>query len=74
MYNRHTTAKQSTETTETSRSGEQSGTQALPSMVGVPTPNHSASKDTTISPENQTFKQENNEVASGVQGWRRYRF
>ena len=66
VYNRHTTAKQSTETTETSRSGEQSGTQALPSMVGVPTPSHSASKGTTTSPENQTFKQENYEVVSGV--------
>lgn len=51
VYNRHTTAKQPTETVEASQDTEQSGTQATSSM-NAPTTS-SVSEDTNIVPEKQ---------------------
>lgn len=54
VYNRHTTAKQPTETVEASQDAEQSGTQATSSM-NAPTTS-SESKDTNIVPKKRSKK------------------
>ena len=58
VYNRHTTVKQSVETTETSQDAEQSDTQA-PSRMNVPTT--SESEDTKSKAEGQEKSEESKE-------------
>ena len=60
IYNRHTTAKQSTETAEASRAGEQSGTQQTPSM-NAPISEIPAGKGTKKSATDQIKSQKNAE-------------
>ena len=64
VYNRHTTVKQSAETTETSQDAEQSDTQA-PSRMNVPTT--SESEDTKSKAEGQEKSEESKETSLSEQ-------
>ena len=64
VYNRHTTVKQSVETTETSQDAEQSDTQA-PSRMNVPTT--SESEDTKSKAEGQEKSEESKETSLSEQ-------
>ena len=64
VYNRHTTAKQSTETVEASQDAEQSGTQATSSM-NAPTTS-SASEDRNSVSNSQENAQKSGEIAENV--------